>query len=778
MAGTRHLKRAILLWAACAVAGSAAFAGTGAVAGRLDTAHSTLVFALSERGAWRLPFFGPRIEEATDALKLEGGSVRWHGETEHLAYGVYGTPLLSMDIDKFGGLAVRHADGSLVSDLVAVGSAPREVPDEAGVRHLVLDSRDRAHPLFVSQHFRADEATDVIETWVEIRHQEPADVELLRMDSFALSLPRLAHDYAVHSLSSWWGNECELVQASLAKSQAVVLNSRNGVRGAWDANPAFMLSLGNDLGEDTGRVLGGVLAWSGAWRVSFRRDWGDVVEVCAGVDNGNGAYRLEADRALKTPSFAFTYSERGRGQVSRSFHRWARTRWLPHRTAPRDVVLNSWEGSYLAFTERTLTDMMDGFADLGGELFVLDDGWFGTGDRARDHHAGTPEREGVCDSALGDWVVNRRKLPHGLEGLSAEAARRGLKFGVWVEPEMVSVGKCAFFDRHPDAALAVAGRALLTGRGGTQAVADFTNPAIVADLFGQLERLWTTPGVAYVKWDANANIFNPGSSCLKPERQGNVWFDYTQGVYGLLERLRKSRPDVVVQACASGGGRLDYGTLRHCDEAWVSDNTDARQRVFIQWGASQFYPASALAAHVTASPNHQTGRSTPLKFRFDVAMSGRLGFELHPKSMTPGERAFARRCIADYKRLRDVIQDGDLFRLVSPYGSDHASLMFVSRDGRRAVVFVWGLNRGPNRRFPARLRLKGLSLARRYRIDEINRLPGAAAHARVVGQTVSGQALMAVGLDPLLAEGDYDSAVFELTAEDWPGGSEDGKEAK
>lgn len=726
----------------------------GAALTALQTDNTTLVVE-NRDGFWRIPYYGAKAE-AADIVALEGSPLRWHGDTRHPAYAAFGQRLLGMDVDKFGGLAVRHADGTVSTELVAAAPEPVEIPDADGVRHIVLKHRDKAYPLTVDQHFRADAASDVIETWVEIRHEEPQAVALTRMDSLALDLPRVARSYRLLSLSSWWGSEAKISEADLARSQAITVNSRNGVRGAWDANPAFMLQLDGAATEREGRVLGGVLGWSGAWRMSFKRDWGDVVQIAAGPDNCSGPYVLDPGRTLKTPDFAFTWSERGRGQVSRNFHRWARTRRLPHGTALRDILLNSWEGSYFTFTEKTLSDMMDGVATLGGELFVVDDGWFGRGKFARDEK--NTDRVG-----LGDWCVNPEKLPHGIEGLVAEARKRNLRFGLWFEPEMVNTSSW-LYEEHPDWAIRERTRELIVGRGKTQLVLDFTNPAVVDNIFGQLDRLYSIPGLDYIKWDANANLFNPGSVYLPADRQANLWFDYTTGVYALLERLAAHHPKTVTQACSSGGGHMDYGFLKYADEFWVSDVTDARERVFMQWGCSMFYPASATAAHVTACPSHQTGRVTPLKFRFDVAMSGRLGFELHPKDMSADDIAFSKRCVADYKRLRAVVQQGDLYRLVSPYDSTYASVMYVSPDRSRAVVFVWGLNRGPNREFPALVRLDGLDPARRYRVTEINRLPKAKPHAAAEGKSVTGAALMNFGIEPWLSSGDYDSCVFELTA--------------
>lgn len=425
---------------------------------------------------------------------------------------------------------------------------------------------------------------------------------------------------------------------------------------------------------------------------------------------------------------------------------------MPHGMELSPVLLNSWEGSYFSFTEKTLTDMMDGVAQMGGELFVLDDGWFGHGKYARDDK--NQDRVG-----LGDWHVNPEKLPHGMGNLGVEAAKRGLKFGFWVEPEMVNV-KSWLAEAHPEWLLREPKRPLVLGRGGTQTVLDYTNPAVRDNIFGQLDAVFgEVKDLAYVKWDSNQHISNPGSTYLDRAHQPNLWFDYTKGLYDVLAKLRAKRPQTWFQACASGGGHADFGFLRYADEFWGSDNSDAVSRVFIQWGESMFYPAKAIAAHVTDVPNHQTRRVTPLKFRFDVAMTGRLGFELHPKNLSAEDLAFAKAAVADYKRIRPIVQLGDLYRLASPYEHPYSALMYANEQKTRAVVFALGLSNADNS--PVRLVLDGVDPAKTYVVNEINR--GARKHG-YDKKTVSGRTLREEGLSFTLGHCN-DSAVFELVAQ-------------
>jgi len=718
----------------------------------LQTKNTTM--ALRKVGdTWLMIHYGPKVESTADVAALawsnwSGGS--FFGHRKPATYSVYGSDNDKSNMNKFGGLAVIHADGVTSTELQAAGA--NQVDDQPGITHVVLVLKDPVYPFFVTQHFRGVAASDVIETWVEIRHSEPAPVKLVRMHSLALILPLLANEFSLLSLTGQWASEGQVSEAPIAKGQTVSMTSRSGVRSAFGNNPAFMLSVGPRASETTGRVIGGALAWSGAWEISVQRDHINTLEINAGPDTGNGPYTLDAGKTLVTPKMALTYSAAGKGQISRNLHRWARDVQIRDGHMLRPVLLNSWEGAYFKFNEETLTDMMDGVKELGGEMFVVDDGWFAKGKYARDD-----DKRG-----LGDWILNDAKLPKGLAWLADQAKARGLKFGIWVEPEMANTTS-ELVDQHPDWVLQEKTRKLRQGRGGTQVVLDMTNPAVRDNMFGQMDALVTSiPGLAYIKWDANADFMNAGSTYLAADRQPNLWFDYTAGLYDLLARLRAKYPDIIMKACSSGGAHMDYGFLHYAHEFWTSDDTDARQRVFIQWGAGHFYPACAMAAHVTAVPNHQTHRSTPLKFRFDVAMSGRLGFELHPKNMAPEEIDFAKKAVADYKRLRPVIQQGDLYRLVSPWDNNHAALMYVNDDRSQAVVFVYGLNRFIMSDYAPPLLLQGLDPAKRYRISEVNKEKK--DHSRVNGKTLGGAALEALGL-PIKLEGDYDSAVFELVAQ-------------
>lgn len=665
----------------------------------------------------------------------------------YLAFG-QPTGVYDDSIVKYAGLQVIHSDGAVTLRLAETG---REEIAEGGAKTVTIRMKDEHYPFEVVRHVRSWDDCGAVETWAEIRHSEKGAVRLVRADSFASGVNVKSKKVCVLSMTGRWANEANVHRSEVANGTMLSLVSNVGTRSAWESNAAMMVEFGEEVNEESGMVLGVALEWPGTSCRRIRRNWdGGMMEVFAGVDMTSGPYVLDPGVTFTTPKAVLVWSERGRGEVSRQYHRWAQRHLMPHGDDLHPVLLNSWEGSYFSFTEKTLLDMMDGVKELGGEMFVLDDGWFGRGKHARDEV--NQETAG-----LGDWCVNTAKLPHGLGWLADEAGKRGLKFGLWVEPEMANTNSW-LAEAHPDWILREKHRPLICGRGKSQVVLDFTNPAVRDNLFDQLDTLYASiSSLAYVKWDCNAHINNPGSTYLAADRQPNLWYDYTKGYLDLLSRLYAKRPHVMTQACASGGGHMDFGSLRYTDEFWTSDCTDPYRRVFIQWGASQFYPASAMACHVTASPNHQTKRVTPLKYRFDVAMTGRLGFELHPKDMTAKEVEFSKAAVADYKRIRPVVQRGDLYRLVSPYEKPLSALMYAHEG--KAVAFALGLMiKGEHKET---LGLRGLDPAATYSVTEINCGDRPHLENASAAHTATGRELMEGGITVCLA-GDYDSAVFEI----------------
>lgn len=397
-----------------------------------------------------------------------------------------------------------------------------------------------------------------------------------------------------------------------------------------------------------------------------------------------------------------------------------------------------------------MDQMMKDFAAMGGELFVMDDGWFGN-----------KYRRIQDNSSLGDWVVDTQKLPHGIKGLTDTAKKYGIKFGIWIEPEFTNT-KSELVEKHPDWVLRSMNRELMCGRGGTQVVLDLCNPKVQDFVFSVVDGLLSkNPEIAYIKWDANGEIMNYGSSYLPKDKQSHIYIDYHRGLINVLERIRAKYPDVVMQACGSGGGRASYGVMPYFNEFWVSDNTDALQRLFIQWGTSYFYPSIAMAQHVSASPNHQTGRLVPLKFRFDVAMTGRLGMEIQPKNMNADEKEFSKKAIDTYKGIRTVIQYGDQYRLISPYEKKAvASMMYVTENKDRAVFFAFKMEHYVNPRLH-HVRLDGLDKNKKYQIRELN-LAADDKPCYLHNRIFSGDLLMNAGF-ALDLNKEYDSWVLELT---------------
>lgn len=702
----------------------------------VSTPKTSLLLHASNGGDLRFAYYGDKLSEDDYHQIFE----TWNGLNKP-AYPVFGSTC-----NEATALQVEHADGNQTLDLV-VQDVKTEQQDNATLT--IVEMADKVYPFFVTQFYKAYKAIDVIEVWTEISHKEKKAVKLNRFDSGHIMFRRDNNAWITY-MPGGWMSETQLTTEPLMSGQKVI-KGRDGARNG-SFHPEVMISLDGRPRENDGRVIGAVLCWSGNYKLNVETDNSYAYHLFGGINEEMSEYHLEPKEVFTTPALAFTYSQEGMSGASRNYHRWARAGKIHGGDRLRDILLNSWEGVYLDIKEDEMHQMMDDIASLGGELFVMDDGWFGS------------KYPRVADNAgLGDWVVDAGKLPHGIQGLIDEAKAKGIKFGIWIEPESANT-RSELYEKHPDWALQVKGREPHYARGGTQLLLDLCNPKVQDFIFGVVDRLLTDyPEIAYIKWDANTDLKNYGSVYLPADKQSHIYIDYHRGLENVLKRIRAKYPDVVLQACGGGGGRTNYGVMPYCDEFWVSDNTDALQRIFIQWGTSYFYPSMTMAQHVSASPSHQTGRVLPLKFRFDVAMSGRLGMEMQPKHMTEAEKEQSRKAIADYKTIRPVVQHGDLYRLVSPYDKTGvASLMYVTPEKDRAVFFCYKLEHYIGQVIP-RMILCGLDPNRTYRIREVNPREGNTCYLN--DRWVKGSLLMNTGFEaPLWQE--YASCILELTAED------------
>lgn len=698
---------------------------------------SILLNTWGEGQQLQFAYFGDRINEN----QIDQVFDSWNGLSRP-AYPVFGTSSYESSA-----LQVVHADGNLTLDLIV---DKVETLDEKSAKFTVIHLKDRVYPFYVTLNFRAFNNLDIIETWTEYSHNEKKAVVLKRFDSGHFMIRR--GDVWISSLSGHWGTETRITTEPLTSGMKVIKNM-DGVRNGLGEHSEVMFSLDGKPQENSGRVIGAVLCWGGRTKIRIDSDdtYGSHVHhVFAGMNEEASEYKLEPREVFTTPKLALTYSCEGLGEASRNLHRWARMGMVYSCDKPRDILLNSWEGVYLNIKEQEMDQMMKDFAAMGGELFVMDDGWFGN-----------KYRRIQDNSSLGDWVVDTQKLPHGIKGLTDTAKKYGIKFGIWIEPEFTNT-KSELVEKHPDWVLRSMNRELMCGRGGTQVVLDLCNPKVQDFVFSVVDGLLSkNPEIAYIKWDANGEIMNYGSSYLPKDKQSHIYIDYHRGLINVLERIRAKYPDVVMQACGSGGGRASYGVMPYFNEFWVSDNTDALQRLFIQWGTSYFYPSIAMAQHVSASSNHQTGRLVPLKFRFDVAMTGRLGMEIQPKNMNADEKEFSKKAIDTYKGIRTVIQYGDQYRLISPYEKKAvASMMYVTENKDRAVFFAFKMEHYVNPRLH-HVRLDGLDKNKKYQIRELN-LAADDKPCYLHNRIFSGDLLMNAGF-ALDLNKEYDSWVLELT---------------
>ena len=670
----------------------------------LHTANTTMVLETEPGQELKTIYYGTKLGEAETAML---GSYK--AQRTYPCYGVIGT--------EEAAFAAIQADGNRTVQL-RIESA--ETTPWDGGNQLCVTCKDGFYPLTVKIYFKTFKDQDMIETWTETINEGKKPVTLTRFDSG--HLPIRVDDVWISTLYGTWANEGRVNTEPLTRGWKVIRNI-DGTRNSHTSHGEVMISLDGKPREDAGRVIGTALCWGGNYELRFQTNDSDYHHFFAGILPEHDNVVLAKGKSFATPHLALSFSNDGLSGVSRNFHRWGRKYMLRHGDQERRILLNSWEGVYFDINEEGMKQMMDDIASMGGELFVMDDGWFGDKyPRNNDH------------TSLGDWTTDTRKLPNGVPGLVKAATERGIKFGIWVEPEMTNTVS-ELYEAHPDWIIKAANRDIVKGRGGTQVVLDMSKKEVQDFAFSVIDNVMKeSPDIAYIKWDANAPISMDFSNIA-----------YWQGFYAMVERVREAYPDLTIQDCASGGGRANWGVLPWFDEFWVSDNTDALQRVYMQWGTSYFFPAIAMASHISATPNHTVFRTTSLKYRIDVAMSGRLGMEIQPKNMTEQEKDICRKAIADYKRIRPIVQFGDIYRLVSPYDNrGFASLMYVAENKDKAVAYWWKIANFYDEHFP-RLRFAGLDPERSYRVTELNRLD--ISPLAYEGKSFTGRFLMESGLE-------------------------------
>lgn len=618
-------------------------------------------------------------------------------------------------------ISVTHSDGNNSLDLKYVSHDLKQIDNNVSLLSIVL--KDPVYNFSVTLYYKTYFKEDVVEQWTSIQHQEKGEVTLHKFASANLYIKSAG--YWLNQYHGDWAKEMQAEESKLTHG-IKTLDSKLGTRANLFQPPVFMVSLGKPATEDEGTVLFGSLEWSGNFRTDLEVDFQDNLRILSGINNYASTYTLKPKEAFVTPVFLYTLSTVGKGQASRNLQQWARNYKLLDGKGTRLTLLNNWEATYFDFNESKLAGLLKDTRKLGVDLFLLDDGWF----------ANKYPRNGDV-AGLGDWQENKKKLPNGISSLVKEAQNNEVKFGIWIEPEMVNP-KSELYEKHPDWVVKQQQREEHYFR--NQLALDLSNPKVQDFVYGVVDGLFTkNPDLAYIKWDCNAVIYNAHSATIK--NQSHFYIEYVKGLYKVLERIRAKYPKVPMMLCSGGGGRVDYAALQYFTEFWPSDNTDPLERIFMQWEYSYFYPAIATSNHVT-----DWGKQ-PIKFRTDVAMMGKLGFDIVVSKLSSDELKYCQDAIKNYDALKGIIWQGNQYRLSNPTESSVASMLYLDENKSSGVIFNYLVNYRYAVNSSSPILLKGLDPTKRYKIQEINLYPG--TKSSIKGEaTYTGDFLMKAGFNP------------------------------
>jgi alpha-galactosidase len=626
----------------------------------------------------------------------------------------------------------KYSDHKIVKGKPALNGLPSTyVENENEAETLIIGLVDELIGLEVSLSYTAYENFNAIARSVKFENVGKQKIILLRALSFSLDFMRC--DFDMMQLSGSWGRERHIHKRALVPGTQSI-ESRRGVS-SHQQNP-FIALLDKDTTEDKGNVYGFSLIYSGSFLGSVEVEQYDCTRVAMGINPFDFGWTLEPGETFQTPEALLVYSGEGLTGMSQTYHDLYAKRLCRgvYRDRERPVCINNWEATYFNFNEEQLVAIAKDFKELGAEIFVVDDGWFG--------------QRNDDSSSLGDWFVNMEKLPGGLKSLGEKVLALGMEFGVWVEPEMISKNS-ELYRAHPDWCIHAPGRRQTESR--NQLVLDLSRDDVCGYIINALSDVFSGAPITYVKWDMNRSLTEIGSALAIPERQIETAHRFTLGLYKILEVLTARFPNILFESCASGGGRTDPGMLAYMPQTWVSDDTDAFERIKIQHGTSIVYPPISIEVHVSASPNHQIHRSTPMMTRLHAGMAANFGFEIDASKLSEQERGMIKANIELYKEIRPIVQFGKFYRLLNPFEGNETAWIYVNEDKSKAVLFYFKKMAGCHEPFKI-LKLKGLDPKRKYSLVGF-------------GQTFSGDTLMNAGMNTPGVIGDFGSSMIRLYSE-------------